>query len=76
MTAVLPGLGGLPAGFVLDGELAAWKGVEPYFPHICRRVLNRDMSVPRTFVFFDLLHREGVDLTSKPYLERRKSSRA
>jgi bifunctional non-homologous end joining protein LigD len=72
MTAVLPELGGLPAGLVLDGELVAWKGSEPYFPHICRRVLNRDMSVPMTFVIFDLLQREGVDLTSQPYLERRQ----
>jgi bifunctional non-homologous end joining protein LigD len=71
MTAVLPELGGLP-GLVLDGELVAWKGVEPYFPHICRRVLNRDMSVPMTVVVFDLIHREGVHLTSKPYLERRQ----
>ena len=31
---------------VLDGELVAWKGSEPYFPLVCRRVLNQDMSVP------------------------------
>jgi hypothetical protein len=63
MTAVLPELRGLPSGLVLDGELVAWKGTEPYFPHICRRVLNRDMSVPMTFVVFDVLQRDGVDLT-------------
>jgi ATP-dependent DNA ligase len=53
MTPVLPGLRGLPPGVVLDGELVAWKGSEPYFPLVCRRVLNRDMSVPLTFVIFD-----------------------
>jgi bifunctional non-homologous end joining protein LigD len=73
MTAVLPELGGLSARLVLDGELVASEGSEPYFPHICRRVLNRDMSVPLTFVIFDLLRRDGVDLTSRPYDERRKA---
>ena len=42
MTEVLPELRGLPPGLVLDGELVAWKRSQPYFPHICRRVLNRD----------------------------------
>jgi len=31
MTSVLPELRALPAGLVLDGELVAWKGSEPYF---------------------------------------------
>jgi len=56
---------------VLDGELVAWKGSEPYFPLVCRRVLNRDMSVPLTFVIFDLLRADGKDLTTSPYAERR-----
>jgi bifunctional non-homologous end joining protein LigD len=72
MTPVLPELRELPAGLVLDGELVAWKGSEPYFPLVCRRVLNRDMSVALTFVIFDLLRRDGIDLTSSPYTERRK----
>jgi bifunctional non-homologous end joining protein LigD len=76
MTTVLPELRGLPSGLVLDGELVAWKGSEPYFPHICRRVLNRDMSVPMTFVVFDVLQRDGVDFTRQPYLERRQELEA
>ncbi len=72
MTPVLPELSALPEGLVLDGELVAWKGSEPYFPHVCRRVLNRDSSVSLTFVIFDLLHRDGVDLTGRPYVERRR----
>jgi bifunctional non-homologous end joining protein LigD len=40
MTLVLPELQRLPAGLVLDGELVAWKGRQPWFPNVCRRVLN------------------------------------
>jgi bifunctional non-homologous end joining protein LigD len=43
----------------------AWS--EPYFPLICRRVLNRDASVRVTFVVFDLLSCDGADLTTQPY---------
>jgi ATP-dependent DNA ligase len=70
MTPVLPELRGLSPGLVLDGELVAWKGSEPYFPLVCRRVLNRDMTVPLTFVIFDLRRRDGVDLTTRPHSER------
>ena len=72
MTTALPELRGLPSGLVLDGELVAWKGREPYFPHICRRVLNWDMSIPLTFIVFDLLRLDGTDITERPYSERRK----
>jgi hypothetical protein len=46
MAELLPELRGLPAGLVLDGELVAWKNRKPHFPLVCRRVLNREMSVP------------------------------
>ena len=72
MTPALPELRGLPTGLVLDGELVAWKDCEPYFPLVCRRVLNRDMSIPLTFVIFDLLWHKGVDLTPQPNSERRR----
>lgn len=72
MTEVLPELRALPAGLVLDGELVAWKGSEPYFPLVCRRVLNRDMSIQLTFVVFDLLRADGQDMSGRPYLERRE----
>ena len=61
MTPVLPELRALPAGLVLDGELVAWKESELYFPLVCRRVLNRHMSVPLTFVRAD-----GKGLTTTP----------
>ena len=72
MTTALPELRRLPGGLVLDGELVAWKGSEPYFPHICRRVLNWDLSIPLTFIVFDLLRLNGTDITERPYSERRK----
>lgn len=71
MTSVLPELRRLPEGLVLDGELVAWRKGVPYFPHVCRRVLNRDTSVPLTFVVFDVLRLDGTDLTARPYSERR-----
>jgi bifunctional non-homologous end joining protein LigD len=72
MTPVLPELAALPTGVVLDGELVAWKGSEPYFPLVCRRVLNRDASITLTFVVFDVLRCAGEDVTAKPYEERRR----
>jgi ATP-dependent DNA ligase len=51
--------------------LVAWRHGEPYFPLVCRRVLNRDWSVLLTFVVFDVLRRDGDDLTALPYRERR-----
>ena len=72
MTTVLPELRSLPTGLVLDGELVAWKGSEPYFPLICRRVLNRDMSIAMTYIVFDLLRVDGTDVSDRPYSERRK----
>jgi len=35
-------------------------------------MLNRDMSIPLTYVIFDVLRRDGVDLTTQPYGERWK----
>jgi len=48
MTPVLTELSALPEGLLLDGELVAWKGSEPYFPLVCRRVLNRGQSPSRS----------------------------
>jgi bifunctional non-homologous end joining protein LigD len=73
MAELLPELRGLPTGLVLDGELVAWKKSQPYFPLVCRRVLNRDITVPLTYVIFDVLRRDGEDLTSEPYVSRRRT---
>ena len=71
MTPVLPELRNLPSDLVLDGELVGWKGREPWFPNVCQRVLNHDLSVPITFVAFDLLRIDGTDLCERSYAERR-----
>jgi bifunctional non-homologous end joining protein LigD len=73
MTHVLPELRGLPSGLVLDGELIAWRNGEPYFPYVCRRVLNRDTSIALTFVAFDLLGMDGNDLMPEPFRKRREA---
>jgi hypothetical protein len=75
MTPVLPELRRLPSGLMLDGELVAWKGRVPWFPNVCRRVLNHDFSI-LTFVVFDLLRIDGTDLTDRAFSERREASRA
>ena len=59
MTELLPELAALPPGLVLDGELVAWRDSDPYFPDVCARVLNRDASIPITFVAFDVLRIDG-----------------
>jgi bifunctional non-homologous end joining protein LigD len=71
MTPCLPELRSLPEGLILDGELVAWKGREPWFPHLRRRMLNNDLSVPITFVAFDLLGIDGTELSDRSYEERR-----
>ena len=71
MTSALPELRKLPPGLVLDGELVAWKGREPSFPCVCRRVLNHDLLVPVTYLAFDLLRIDGTDLMERTFAERR-----
>jgi hypothetical protein len=48
-----------------------WKGRVPWFPNVCRRVLNNDLSVPLTYIVFDLLRIDGTEVTDRPYSERR-----
>ena len=71
MTPLLPELGSLPAGFVLDGELVAFRDGVPHFPHLTRRLLHRDRSLAVTFVAFDALHADGHDLIRGPHHARR-----
>jgi bifunctional non-homologous end joining protein LigD len=71
MGSLVPELQSLPTGLVLDGELVAWRGQEPHFPALCRRMLNGDASIRVTYVVFDLLGLDGTDLTQRPYHERR-----
>ena len=71
MTHAVPELAELPSGLILDGELVAWSEGEPWFPDVCHRVLNRDLTIPLTLVVFDVLWVNGEDMTSAPFSERR-----
>jgi bifunctional non-homologous end joining protein LigD len=71
MTELLPELAALPHGLVLDGELVAWRDGDPYFPDVCARVLNRDASIPITFVAFDVLRIDGENMMDASFEERR-----
>jgi ATP-dependent DNA ligase len=55
----------------LDGERSV-EGERALLPAGLPTCVNRDMSVPMTFVVFDVLQRDGADLTRQPYLERRQ----
>jgi ATP-dependent DNA ligase len=47
-------------------EIVGLQFLATVFRPFCRRVLNRDASVPLTFVVFDVLRRDGIDLTGRP----------
>jgi len=71
MTETVPELAPLAPGLVLDGELVAWRDGDPYFPDVCARVLNRDASIPITFVAFDVLRIDGENMMDASFEERR-----
>jgi bifunctional non-homologous end joining protein LigD len=64
---------------LLDGEIVAFEEGRPSFERLQQRMHVRgktDVSrlvheVPVTYVVFDVLRRFGVDLTDRPYAERR-----
>jgi bifunctional non-homologous end joining protein LigD len=74
MTGLLPGLGSsLPPDVQLDGELVAWDDQgRPDFHRLSRRMLHGDMSIPVSYLVFDLLACEGLATTSLPYSKRRE----
>jgi bifunctional non-homologous end joining protein LigD len=64
---------------LLDGEIVAFVDGRPSFERLQQRMhvrgqnqLNRLLEdVPVTYVVFDVLRRYGVDLTARPFAERR-----
>lgn len=69
----------LPDGTVLDGEVLAWQGDGPLpFARLQLRIgrLNPTRKVladaPVTFMAYDLLEHEGVDVRALPLTERRR----
>jgi bifunctional non-homologous end joining protein LigD len=82
ITAAYPELMPLAEGVgdvLLDGEIVAFADGRPSFELLQTRMHVRSPSearllaleAPVTFVAFDLLRRYGVDLTGRPYVERR-----
>jgi ATP-dependent DNA ligase len=67
----------LPPGTILDGELVVWRGDRIDFTALGERLTARrrcpDLARehPATFMAFDLLQHEGVDLTRQPLRTRR-----
>lgn len=66
---------------VLDGEIVAFVDGRPSFERLQGRMhlrARRDVAAmavtaPVTFVVFDVLRRYGLDLTGRPYAERRRT---
>jgi len=63
---------------LLDGEIVAFVEGRPSFERLQQRMHVRGPDLPRlvetvpvTFVVFDVLRRFGVDLTARPFAERR-----
>lgn len=64
---------------LLDGEIVAFDDGRPSFQRLQQRMHVRGKAdlrrlaeeVPVTYVVFDVLRRYGVDLTERPYAERR-----
>ena len=76
-----PELGGLTTlapGTVLDGEIVAMSGGKPEIQALLPRVQAvrglppRDGEVPVTYIVFDILEKDGKDLTALPLSERMK----
>lgn len=64
---------------LVDGEIVVLTDGRPSFERLATRMHVRDVraarrlarTAPVTFIAFDLLRRFGVDLTARPYVERR-----
>jgi bifunctional non-homologous end joining protein LigD len=73
MTELLPEFASLPVRGVFDGELVAFgNDRKPSFRQVCRRMLERDVSVPVTLVVFDFLELDGETTIRLPYRRRRE----
>jgi bifunctional non-homologous end joining protein LigD len=84
VTAAFPELTGLGAqhpDVLLDGEVIVLRDGVPSFAALADRMHVRDLrrsralarSAPATFIVFDVLRLYGVDLTARPWQERREA---
>jgi DNA ligase-1 len=69
----------LPSGTVLDGELLAWRDGRPLpFQQLQRRIQRKLVGrkllaeVPVSFLAFDILEADGIDLRQSPLRHRRE----
>lgn len=69
----------LPSGTVLDGELLAWRDGRPLpFQQLQRRIQRKQVGrkllaeVPVSFLAFDILEADGIDLRQSPLRHRRE----
>jgi hypothetical protein len=71
MTNLLPELAELPADAQLDGEVIAWGDDNtPDFHRLSRRMRHGDVSIPVTYMAFDVLALDCEPTLRLPYLER------
>ncbi|GIG36929.1 ATP-dependent DNA ligase [Cellulomonas pakistanensis] len=63
--------GSVPAGTVLDGELAVRRSGRLDLAALQDRLAARGPAAPAEYLAFDLLRREHVDVRELPFLERR-----
>jgi bifunctional non-homologous end joining protein LigD len=72
MTELLPEFRRLPVRGVFDGELVSRDSHRrPSFERVCRRMLQRDASVPVSLVVFDVLELDAEPTIRLPYRRRR-----
>jgi bifunctional non-homologous end joining protein LigD len=82
VTVAYPELAGLGAGIedaLVDGEIVAFDEGRPSFGRlqlrmhvrVARQAAQLSAEVPVSFIAFDLLRLYGVDLTARPFAERR-----
>ena len=76
---LVPIVGELPDGTVLDGEIVGWKeGIVLPFGELQRRIGRKSVGkrllseVPAKFIAFDLLEADGSDIRTAPFCERRR----
>jgi bifunctional non-homologous end joining protein LigD len=73
MTELVPELGGMPTGLVLDGELIASDAARSIsLPTLCERLLQGKPGIPIAFVIVDVLHQAGRSFMGQPYWQRRR----
>ncbi len=68
----------LAPGTVLDGEIVVMSGGKPDMPSLLTRLQGTGLraGAPVTYIVFDILERNGTDLTGLPLTERREILKA